>query len=149
MRLRDADGGEPVRGAEVTGFGLMTKPHTMYTYFEALPELGRGRYRAVVRLPMVARWTLHLTIGGRDVVRREVRAPVAIEQVAVARATPVPGSAAPVVVGSVRYVITRREVLDMVVLWAHGAAATAWIVGLAVLLLAASAGAGAFAADSR
>jgi len=149
VRLRDADGGEAVRGAEVRGFGLMTRPHTMYTYFDRLPEVGLGRYRAVVRLPMTARWTLHLTVDGRGVLRREVRASVAIEPVAVARATPTQAAGAPVVVGSVRYAITRREVLDMAVLWTHGAAATAWILGLALLLLAATAGSGAFAAEAR
>lgn len=149
VSLRDADGGEPVRGAEVEGFGLMTRPHTMYTYFDALPEVAPGRYRALVRLPMTARWTLHLTVGGRGVLRREVRAPVAIERTAAARATPPQASQPPVVVGSVRYVITRREVRDIAVLWVHGAAATAWIVGLALLLLAASAGSGVFAAEAR
>lgn len=63
VRVHDEDGGEPVRGAEVRGVGKMTRPHTMYTYFGPLLEVSPGRYRAAVKLPMTATWTLDLTVG--------------------------------------------------------------------------------------
>lgn len=74
LRVRDEDGGEPVRAADVNGFAVMTRPHTMYTYFGPLPEVSPGRYRARVTLPMAARWSLSITIGGRSVVTRTVKA---------------------------------------------------------------------------
>ena len=63
LRVRDEDGGEPVRAAELNGFAVMTRPHTMYTYFGPLPEVSPGRYRARVTLPMAARWKLSVTIA--------------------------------------------------------------------------------------
>jgi hypothetical protein len=56
VRLRDEDGGGPVRGATVRGAATMTTPHVMLTYFGPLPEVAPGRYRARVELPMAARW---------------------------------------------------------------------------------------------
>lgn len=154
LRMRDEDGGEPVRGATVRGFGRMTSPHTMFSYFGPLPEVAPGRYRARVKLPMTARWTLELTISGEGVVTRKVETEVVIDRSAltearsrvrsVARSAP-----APVVAGKVRFVVTGREVADIAVLWTHGIAATAWIVGLVLLLLASTAGAGAFAPAAR
>lgn len=147
IRIRDQDGDRPIRGAEVEGFGVMTRPHTMYTHFEALPELASGRYRAAVLLPMAARWTLVLKITGRDVVARELRAPILIERRA--GAAPPRPQATPLLLGSVRYSVGRRDLVDMAVLWTHGVAATGWIVGIALLVLATTAGSGTFASGAR
>lgn len=162
VRLRDEDGGEPVRGADVRGLAVMTSPHTMTTYFEPLPEVAPGRYRGRVKLPMTARWTIELQIGGDAVVAKTVRAVVVVDRSALieARARTAARGAraavgaadeppAPIVSGTVRFDVTRREVTDMVVLWIHGIAATAWIVGLALFLLAATAGSGTFAPAGR
>ncbi len=150
LRVRDEDGGEPVRAADVKGFGVMTRPHTMYTYFGPLREVSPGRYRARVTLPMAARWSLSITIGGRSVVTRTVKASLVIDRTALTEpATPATAPAAPILVGNVRYVVTSREVEDMVVLWAHGIAATGWIVGLLLLLASATAGSGSLAPEAR
>ena len=62
---------------------------------------------------------------------------------------PATAPAAPILVGSVRYVVTSREVEDMVVLWVHGIAATGWILGLLLLLASATAGSGSLAPEAR
>lgn len=155
VTVRDEDGGEPVRGAVVRGAAKMTRPHTMYTYFGPLPEVSPGRYRANVKLPMTATWVLQISVGGSDVVPRTVRQTVVIdrsaltEQSAGRSAVPTAGPADVALVGVVRYEITRRELQDIVVLWVHGIAAMFWIGGLALLLLALTAGAGSFAPDAR
>ena len=87
LRVRDEDGGEPVRAADVEGFGVMTRPHTMYTYFGPLPEVSPGRYRARVTLPMAARWSLSITIGGRSIVTRTVKASLVIDRTALTERT--------------------------------------------------------------
>ncbi|MEJ7568210.1 MAG: hypothetical protein WKF41_08080 [Gaiellaceae bacterium] len=151
LRVRDEDGGEAVRAADVRGFAVMTRPHTMYTYFGPLPEVAPGRYRARVTLPMAARWSLSVTIGGGSVVTRRVKASVMIDRTALTeRGTPSAREPAPpVLVGRVRFAVTGREVGDMVVLWAHGIAATAWIVGLFLLLASVTAGSGSLAPEAR
>ncbi|MDQ3382098.1 MAG: FixH family protein [Actinomycetota bacterium] len=150
LRVRDEDGGEPVRAADVKGFGVMTRPHTMYTYFGPLREVSPGRYRARVTLPMAARWSLSITIGGRSVVTRTVKASLVIDRTALTEpATAATAPAAPILVGSVGYVVTSREVEDMVVLWVHGIAATGWILGLLLLLASATAGSGSLAPEAR
>jgi len=157
VRLRDEDGGEPIRGAVVKGFALMTRPHTMTTYFDALPEVGAGRYRGRVKLPMTARWTLELQIGGPEVVKRTVRAPVVIERSALSGRLVAPAAKpgkvelapAPVVAGTVRFEVSSRDLGAIAVLWAHGLAAIGWVVGIAALLVAATAGSGWLAPRAR
>ena len=153
VRVRDEDGGEPVRGATVQGFGLMTRPHTMTTYFDPLPEVAPGQYRGQVRLPMIARWTLELEISGQSVVTREVTATVLIDRSALTSAAPGkvrPAPApAPVVGGTVKFAITARDLTNLVLLWVHGLAAMAWIIGLGLLLVAATAGWGSLLPAAR
>ncbi len=150
LRIRDEDGGEPVRAADVKGFGVMTRPHTMYTYFGPLPEVSPGRYRARVTLPMAARWSLSVTIGGRSVVTRTVKASVVIDRTALTERT-TPATAPPRRSSSAACATWSRagRVGDMVVLWAHGIAATGWIVGLLLLLASATAGSGSLAPEAR
>jgi hypothetical protein len=155
LRVDDEDGGEPVRGADVRGVGKMTRPHTMYTYFGPLPEVAPGRYRATVKLPMTATWTLDLTVGGAEVVPRTVSVSVKIDRSALTESPPAvsrgPASAssAATLVGAVRYEISAREAQEMMVLWVHGIAATKWIAGIALLLVAVTAGSGSFVPGSR
>jgi hypothetical protein len=155
VRLRDEDGGEPVRGAEVRGAAKMTSPHVMFTYFGPLPEVSPGRYRARVKLPMAARWAVELAVAGAAVAPRTARVGVTIERTALTDAPgPRPAAAttrapAQALVGTVRFDVTRREIQDMVVLWTHGIAATGWIVGLTLLLVAVTAGSGALLPAQR
>jgi hypothetical protein len=154
LRVHDEDGGEPVRGAEVRGVGEMTRPHTMYTYFGPLPEVAPGRYRATVKLPMTATWKLDLTVGGARVVPRTASVSVRIDRSALtepqaADAAQAVVTPAATLVGAVRYEISAREARDMAVLWVHGIAATAWIVGIALLLAAVTAGSGSLVPESR
>ena len=147
VRLVDADSGEPVRGARVEVTAEMTRPHVMRLAPWRLPERGDGTYRALVRFPMAAEWTLEIDAEGNKLVparattTRVVSAEPSRPATGTATAAPLPTV--------VDDRVNERDVVTMVALWLHSISALGWIVGVLVMALALSARPGVLAERFR
>lgn len=78
VRLTDVDSGKPVAGATVIASAEMTSPQVMRTSPWQLAELSPGLYRARVRFPMPADWSVSVGASGDDVVAASSMLPVRI-----------------------------------------------------------------------
>jgi hypothetical protein len=134
VRLKDVDGGGPIRGAEVSISGQMVRPHLMTLIPRSLSEVSAGTYRG--RYPFIMRgdWKVNIEVTGKKVTRASAELPVAIG-----------GSSASGVAGAsnvlptrLETAITGRDYLTMLVLWLHGLAAMGWIIGVIAMSIALS-----------
>jgi hypothetical protein len=152
--LTDVDQkGVPISGATVIAVADMTRPHIMQGPRWPLAEGPEGIYRARVRFPMAAKWTLAIGVTGKDVVPASSRSSIAIDRAPAAASRPAP---APAGVPDLTTLPTRledeirsRDLLTMAVLWIHGIAAMGWIVGVLAMLIALSSRPGVLAEAVR
>lgn len=140
VRVSDRDGGGPVTDATVDGQADMTRPHRMNTFFGPLPEIAPGVYRGRVRFPMPADWRIAVRVSGDAVVPAEATTALRIAPLGAAPAAATGADAAAPVRVRVEERLAGRDVASVTVLWLHAGAALAWIVGVAVITLAAGLG---------
>lgn len=126
VRLTDIDQGTPVSGATVTATAELMNPDVTTA----------GAYRARVRFPMAADWSVRIDVSGEKVVAATSLLPVRIEQSTVAQPPPSADDGVGVLPTRLENDLTQRDVVSMVVLWIHGLAALGWIVGVVVMAVA-------------
>lgn len=151
VRLTDVDSREPVPGATVTATAEMTEPHTMTLWPWTLAEQRRppGIYRARVRFPMAARWTVLIAVTGKEVVAARSQLPVTTRSSAAAGGPPPPSSTLEVLPTRLEDHLEERDLLSIAVLWLHALFAFAWMVGVVVMALALTARPGVLAEGIR
>lgn len=165
VRLTDRDGGGPIEGASVSAFAQMTRPHVMRTAPWELSEREPGVYAARIQFLMPARWLVRIDVEGSEVVPASAELRVDIERGAAA-AGPEQGSAVPGASGDraesapggealtvlptrLDERVTTREAAEIAILWVHGLAAGAWMVGVLVMVVALGSPAGVLAEGWR
>jgi hypothetical protein len=150
VRLTDVDSRKPVAGATVTVTAEMTRPHTMTLAPWALAEQRRppGTYRARVRFPMAARWTVTIAVTGAKVVA--ARSQLVMTTRSTRAATqPSPTPQLEVLPTRLGERLQESDLLSIVVLWLHALSAFAWMVGVVVMALALTARPGVLAERIR
>jgi hypothetical protein len=145
VRLTDLDSGDPIQGATVTAFAQMTRPHVMRTAPWALSERKPGTYTARVQFLMAADWDVRIDVRGADVVPATSDLPIEIRRVEDPAQAPADGGVGSVPSGDgeltalptqLDEVITTRDAASIAILWLHGLAAVAWVVGVLVMVVA-------------
>ena len=145
VRLTDLDSGDVIEGAEVSAFAQMTRPHVMRTAPWALTERKPGTYRARVQFLMAADWDVRIDVRGSDVVAATSELPIEITRVESAGGDPAAGgldsaqgdgSALTPLPTQLDEAITSRDAASIAILWLHGLAAVAWVVGVLVMVVA-------------
>jgi hypothetical protein len=156
VRLTDLDSGEAIEGASVSAFAQMTSPHVMRTAPWALAEQEPGLYQGRVRFLMPASWLVRVRVDGTEVVPATAELPVEIERASAADSAatePAAGGVAGSEPGEavdagqpsagltplptrLEDTVTSRDAASIAILWIHGLAAVAWVVGVLVMVLA-------------
>jgi hypothetical protein len=152
VRLTDLDEpDQPIGEATVVAYAEMSQPHAMRSASWRLAEGSKGIYRAKVKFPMRARWTLHVAVSGKAVVPAASQLSLTIERASARAAAPVPAGVPDLTTLPTRLedTLAQRDLLSMAVLWIHSSAAMGWIIGVLAMLIALSAGSGVFAAGWR
>ena len=149
VRLTDIDQGTRISGAIVTAAAEMTEPDLMRTAPWRLGQTSPGIYRARVRFPMAAEWSVRIDVLGEKVVAATTHLPVRIERSAVVQPPPSADDGVEVLPTRLENDLTQRDVVSMVVLWIHGLAALGWIVGVLVIAVALSTRPGVLAEGLR
>ena len=83
VRLTDIDQGTPVSGATVTAAAEMTDPHVMRAAPWRLDETTPGVYRARVRFPMAADWSVRIDVTGEKVIAATAMTPTVVQRTGV------------------------------------------------------------------
>jgi hypothetical protein len=146
VRLRDADDGDPVPGADVTAAPGMTEPHIMELAPVPVPNVHAGVYRAPLRFIMPGRWTVRIAVGGPKVVSADASLPVTVAAGAAAAIQPPALVPLPV---RIKDTLHGQDVLSIAVLWIHAISAGLWMFGVLVMAFALTARPAVLASDAR
>lgn len=155
VALTDVDSGDVIRGADVTVYAEMTRPHVMRTQRVRLPEESPGMYSGRLQFLMRGAWTIHIAAGGTGVVGADAKLETRV-RLAESESDPTPpvpadgsGGAAEVLPTTLDDDLTRHDGVRMVSLWLHSLSALGWIVGVLVMAVALSTRPGVLAETTR
>ena len=134
VRLTDVEDGDPIEGATVTVGASMTLPHPMSVSPEPLPATAPGVYEGQIGLLMPSVWTLRISVTGKDVVPASATLRTKATFSSTGSTTTEPsGSVLPT---RIEATLVRSDYVTMAVLWIHGLASMAWILGVIVMAVA-------------